>query len=362
MIAVAALGGLVALLGSLDRWVACDDAVWRAVLSWRGCGTDVLVERLVGLATTTLAMLLLTALALHGRRFGARAAWSWLATWLLGLLASKMLKHVFTRDRPSALPDLTIGYSFPSAHVMNGLVAAIAVMALTYGFRRRGRWCAAAAVAAATLVVGRILLGRHWTSDVVGGVLSAVVLVGFATPALARRPVLAPLLLAGFGVATLAVDHRLGDRGWQLPSPLVGRRAALLDVDVGPEMSSPRHGNWREAGLERPFGSYVWLEGEAALSFDVGADVASASPLCLALAGRPQKDRRSCTHVVLTLNGRRLGRFVPFVGWREYRVAIPKGVLRVGNNELGLAAQCAGGAGRFGVTYVRVAVDRSATD
>lgn len=358
--AVVAFGGIVALVVSLVRWIAWDDAVWRAVLSWRGCDTDAVVEHAVRYATAALAALLVTALALHVRFHGVRPAWAWLVTWLLGLLASKTLKHVFTRDRPSALPDFTTGYSFPSAHVMNGIVAALAVMALAAAFRRRAWWRASAAFAATIMIVGRVLLGRHWASDVLGGIASAVVLVALVPPAVARRPLAASLLLAGLGGAVLAVDHRLGSGGWRLPSPLVGREAALVDVDVGPEMSAPRRGGWSDPGLERPFGSYVWLEGEASLSFDVDADRARAPGARLAVAGRPRKDRGSCAYVDVTLNGRRLGHFVPFVGWREYRFAIPDGILRAGANELAIAARGSRGPARFAVTYVRVAADRSA--
>ena len=361
-VVVAGLAGFAALVASLDRWVAWDDAVWRMVLVRRGCETDVVVERAVEYATAALAALLAAALALRIRRGGLRAAWPWLVTWLLGLLASKTLKHVFTRDRPSALPDFTNGYSFPSAHVMNGVVAALAVMALATTFRRRAWWRASAASAAAIMVLGRVLLARHWASDVVGGLASAIVLVGLVPPAVARRPLFASLLLAAIGSGVLAFDRRLGPGEWRLRSPLVGHAAALVDVDVGPDMSSPRHGGWRDPGLERPFGSYVWLEGEAGLSFEVAADVARAPSLRLALAGRPRKERGTCAYVDVTLNGRVLGHFVPFVGWREYRFVVPAGALRGGTNELAIAARGSEGSARFAVTYVRIAADRSGAE
>ncbi|MCC6766429.1 MAG: phosphatase PAP2 family protein [Deltaproteobacteria bacterium] len=365
---VAALGvvatlGLAALVASLDRWIPLDEAIWRWILLVRGCGADVLVERAVEAATHGLAILLAIVSVLHLRAGGARSAWPWLATWVLGLLASKTLKHVFTRDRPSALPDLTIGYSFPSAHVMNGLLAAVAVAGLAWGFRHRARWCAAAAAAVAIVIAGRVLLGRHWATDVLGGVLAAGILAGFAAPAIARRPVAAPLVLGAVVVAVLGLDARLGESGFRLPSPLVARRAAFVDVDVGPEMTSPRRGAWRAAGLERPFGSYLWLEGEASLMLPVDpGDVAAASATSLVFAARPEKRRGSCLRLDVSLNGRAIAELVPFVGWREYRLPIPAGVLRVGDNELSFVARRPTGAARFAVTYARLAGAPSAAE
>lgn len=356
MIAAVAAIALGTLVATIDRWVPVDDAIWRWVLLARGCGTDVLVERAVDVATHGLAVLLAIVCVLHLRSGGAGTAWPWLATWLLGLLASKTLKHVFTRDRPSTLPDLTVGYSFPSAHVMNGVLAALAVVALAWCFRCRVRWWLLAAAAVVTLVLGRVLLARHWGTDVLGGVLAALVLAGVGVPAIARRPIAAPLVLGGLVATALAFDARLGDAGLRLPSPLVARRAALVDVDVGPEMTTARSGGWREPGLERPFGSYLWLEGDASLVLPgVGVDLGAKTPAMLVFAARPEKRRGSCLRVDVALNGRRIATVIPFVGWREYRLPIPPGVLRPGDNELAFSARRSEVPARFGVTYARIA-------
>lgn len=363
VVGVAALLALAALLASMSHWVALDDAVWRGVLTARGCGTDRLVERAIGTATATLALLLVAATLGHVSSVGPRSAWPALATWALGLLVGKALKHVFTRDRPSALPDLTVGYSFPSAHVMNGMLAMLAVVALARAFRHRGTWAAVATVAVATLVGGRVMLGRHWATDVLGGALGALVLGGLVTPAIARRPIAVPVVLAGLAAIALALDVRFGSAGMRLPSPLLARRAAVVDVDVGPEMTSPRSGDWREPGLERPFGSYLWLEGSASVVLSVPEDrMELLEAARLAFGGRPEKQRGSCMRLDVTLNGRSLARFAPFVGWREYRFAIPPGLLRAGDNELRITAERDGRSARFGVTYARLAARRSASE
>jgi hypothetical protein len=285
-----------------------------------------------------------------------RSAWPWAGTWLLGLATSKTLKHLLTRERPSSLPDVAVGYSFPSAHVMNGLLAMCAVMALAHGFRHRRRWYLSAGVLTATLAIGRILLAHHWASDVLGGVASALALVGFAAPALARRPVLAPTLLATLLAVVFVLDRSVGKGGWHLPTPLVGRRTALVDIDVGPETGPALRGAWTAAGPEPPFDSFQWLDGEGSVAFDVADDaVGSATTLRVAFAGRPQKRPRSCATLDVVLNGQRLARFVPFVGWREYRLPLPRALVHVGRNELAISAADETGPARFGLTYVRLA-------
>jgi hypothetical protein len=59
--------------------------------------------------------------------------------------------------------------------------------------------------------------------------------------------------------------------------------------------------------------------------------------------------------VDVDLNGRSLARFVPFSGWREYRLPIPAGLLRVGRNEVAISAATRAGPTRVAVTYVRIA-------
>lgn len=365
IVGTAAVLALIALVASLDRWVAVDDAVWRGVLTLRGCGTDLTVERTVELATRALAAVLVVAVVLNVRVAGAAAlgaVWPWIGTWFLGLLVSKMLKHLLTRDRPSALPDLAVGYSFPSAHVMNGILAMTAVLMLTYGFRHRWRWYAVATSLTAVVAGGRVLLGRHWATDVLGGAFSALVLVGFVVPALVRRPVLAPTVLAVVAAAALVVDRRLGDGGVQLPSPLVGRRAALVDVHVEPGLRPVLLGSWKEAGRERVVGSYLWLLGDGTVPLDVPADATTGRPLRLAFGGRPQRSDRSCVGLEVALNGQTIGRFLPFVGWREYRLAVPPRLLRAGRNELTIMAAGRDGPARFGIRYVRVAREASAAE
>jgi membrane-associated phospholipid phosphatase len=345
---------LVALVMSLDRLVGLDDRVWRAVLLARGCGTDHVVEHALEHATNAMIALVLVAIVLHVRRHGLASAWPWIMACLLGLLASRTLKHLFTRERPSSLPDVALGYSFPSAHVMNSLVALIAVIALTQAFRHHRFWLVAAASLFVTVTTARLLLGRHWALDVAGGFLAGLAFVGLVVPLVERRRVLAPVGLALMFVGLFALDNWIGQAGLRLPAPLVGERLALDEVDLGPELRTPLAGSWGEAAVERPGGSLVWLEGSGTIRIDV-PDGSPLPALRIALAGRPAKPRAACTTMSVTWNGRTLGRFIPFEGWREYRLPIPPDVVRPGANELALASETDVGPSRFAVARVRLA-------
>ena len=91
------------------------------------------------------------------------------------VLINNGLKLIVDRERPD-VPHLvgTAGSSFPSGHSSAAAAAWFAVaLVISRHWSRRGR--AVAAAAAATLVVAvaasRALLGVHWLTDVVAGVL-----------------------------------------------------------------------------------------------------------------------------------------------------------------------------------------------
>lgn len=341
-----ALAGLAALVLSLEHWIVLDDAVWRSVLHARGCETDARVDRVVDLATHLLTAIFVVVAAAHAYRNGARATWPWIAVSLLGLLTSKTLKHVFTRERPSALPDLAHGFSFPSAHVMNSLVASIAVTVLTRHARGRAWWRVVAVGLTLFVAVGRVLLGRHWASDVFGGWLAALALVGLVVPTIRRRPVVAPLVFTVALAGGFVIDRRLGPDGVHLPTPLVSAREATLDVDV------PARDD------DRSVGRVAWFDGTATITVDVPPDLDVGRALELAVGGRSERALAACLTLAFALNGTEVGRFIAFRGWREYRVMVPPGTLRVGANTLTLSAATGDGPARWALVYARF-VDRA---
>jgi membrane-associated phospholipid phosphatase len=128
-----------------------------------------------------------------------RKSWP-LALWVIvtmvaGGLLGVILKLLVGRNRPELLDPVAraSGYSFPSGHALNNaLGAAVFLLVLLPLVRRRplGRialWTAAIVV---PLVTGlsRVLLGVHWTSDVVAGwLLGVAVVAATATAFQARR-------------------------------------------------------------------------------------------------------------------------------------------------------------------------------
>ena len=356
---IAALA-FVAIVVSLGRLVRVDDDVWRAVLSARGCGADRVVDRTVDAATRLLLVLVVGVTVVHARRHGVRSIWAWTITAALGLFAGTTLKHLLTRDRPSSLPDVLLGYSFPSAHAMNSVIGVLAVFAFTRAVSGRW-WLRGTAILIAIVVIGgRLLLARHWVCDVTAGVLAALALGGLVVPVVERRPRLAPALVATVLLAVYGIDRWMAADGFRLPAPLVSRARALVEVDLGGDSTVALTGGWREAGEEAPGGSLVWLEGAGTIPVDVPPTILAAhadgtAPFRLALGGRPALPATGCTTVTVDVNGRTLAAFVPFGGWREYRLPIAADLLHAGRNEVAIDVRAGTEPRRFAVTYVRLA-------
>ncbi|HXJ37125.1 MAG TPA: phosphatase PAP2 family protein [Candidatus Eisenbacteria bacterium] len=142
----------------------------------------------------------------------------------VGLVLAWALKAVFHRVRPAALPWNVVGDSFPSGHVMNA--------ALCFGTAWRlapprdphgsvGPLRAALAVGGCVYVlavaVTRVVLARHWLTDVTASLLLGTAWVALAPaprPAVTRRLLLAtPAILMAICVSA-ATGSRIA-----LPSP-----------------------------------------------------------------------------------------------------------------------------------------------
>jgi len=349
----------------LPHLVALDARVWRALL--RVAGMDRVVDVVVTWTTLGGGVLLAVAAVVAARRDGLGAVWPPLAVCLLGLQLGKLLKNVFLRERPSMLPGIILGHSFPSGHVMNTTLAALAVVVLSAGFRHPARWRAAAGVMVGTVLLGRLLLAHHWLSDAIAGLLAALALSGLALPAVRHRPVVAPVLLGILFLVPLAsVTHhrRLAIR---LPSPLsaAGGNEVVIADALG---TAALQGDWDPAPTRFRRGRSVWMRGHGAVTIETtrratGAEAAArAEPLpgaqaTLAFAGLPDMHERRSLTMHVTVNGRAIATFVPFFGWREYRLLVPADVLSPGQNEIRLdLTDDRGEPWRFALVYVRLAV------
>lgn len=150
-------------------------AEWAAVRA-TPVGTDVL-GWLSKLGGTQGVVIVATAVALfEWRRTGRRAEIFLLALTVGGQLAlTNLIKIMVDRARPE-IQQLTghAGASFPSGHAA-AAAATFAAVALVVG---RGRshnvktalWGAAAGIAVAVAIT-RVMLGVHWTTDVIAGLL-----------------------------------------------------------------------------------------------------------------------------------------------------------------------------------------------
>ncbi len=363
VVALVALAGEVLLM---PRLVDLDAALWRAILYWRQCGVDRAVDHAVDLTTRVAIGALLAAALVRARIDGVRRVWPSLAVCLVGLYAGKLLKNVFMRERPSMLPGPIVGHSFPSAHVMNTALAAIAIVVLAAAFRHPRRWWAASCVMVAIIFLGRLLLAHHWMLDAIGGLLAAVALNGLALPVVRRRPLVAPAALALAITAALVLVTRVPALKMRLPSPLSVHEQDDVEVQIADALASGAlEGDWHRAVEHFRRGRFLWLDGPGAVTFTVperltrvAGDSAALPAASLVFAGRPDFPERPCLSARVLINGRELRRFVPYVGWREYRLPLPPRLLHTGRNDVRFEITDAVGAPwRFAMTYVRVAFD-----
>lgn len=124
------------------------------------------------------------------RRQEKRPAWWVAVTMAAGGTLGALLKLLVGRHRPDLLDPVAqaAGYSFPSGHALNGALAAgVFVLVLLPVVRRRWLLWTGGAVVAGLAGITRIVLGVHWTSDVVAGWLLGVAVVAATAIAFNRR-------------------------------------------------------------------------------------------------------------------------------------------------------------------------------
>jgi len=139
-------------------------------------GQELLQPRWVILGFAALCVVLWRA-----RGLGRRAVWAG-GTVLVAWGAANLAKVAVERARPVVQDAVTQapGYSFPSGHAANSTAVATAGVILLWPLLgRSGRSLAVAGAVGLVIVTGadRVLLGVHYPSDVVGGVLLGSALV-----------------------------------------------------------------------------------------------------------------------------------------------------------------------------------------
>ena len=150
--------------------------------------------RVIGLITEPIwlrVIALAVGVLLWRRGLGRTAVWL-VATMAIGGTLGIVLKQIFARSRPEWPEAITVisGYSYPSGHAVNSMLAAgcaiVLLRPLLGAAARRRLWTV---VIAYVLLVGfdRVALGVHYLTDVLAGWALALAVV-FATLAAFGRP------------------------------------------------------------------------------------------------------------------------------------------------------------------------------
>lgn len=185
----AVLGGLIHTEGlrSIDR------AIGDFFFGLRNDSLTPVVKGISELGTTTgfVVVLLITLIwTLVFLRNGRYAVWltiSLIGGWLL----NKLLKALFTRERPDLWESLVVpdGYSFPSGNAMisAALFGLIALLLFRSGKAGNRVWAAIVLLILLLIGVSRLYLGVHYASDIVGGFLAGAAIAEICSWGAVRR-------------------------------------------------------------------------------------------------------------------------------------------------------------------------------
>jgi membrane-associated phospholipid phosphatase len=335
-IALIALLFTVAMVLTLEWWLPIDEWVYQWIQFHRGCAVDAWWRRVDPLVRTTLVLLIGFGLV-HGEWRHPWRLLGLLVLFLLGAGGVELLKTVIERLRPNSTPGMITGNSFPSGHTTGATMAAVIAIVLVRrrNWPRWARWSAYLLAGGCVVVqaAGRLLGGSHWMSDVVASAFLGVAWVlGAGWMRRLPRALVAGVLVVAC-VAFLVFDDVPGVR-IRLPSALDQTSRALASVEFGTaEGRAAQGGLWQDAPPE-PIGPVSW-----ALSPDVSVELRVTSNVngVLKMTLRPSTagdGRRRCTRVVISINGWVAPEIALARGWREYHLAPPAGVIRIGSNTI----------------------------
>jgi undecaprenyl-diphosphatase len=186
--AAAAVFVLLAL-GAAAGWLVWDEPITRWVVDSRTPALDAFFRRVSFLGSTRVVLVVSAVAAAASWRRCPRLAVAIVVIALARPLAEGVIKELVGRDRP--VGDRLVdgqGHSFPSGHPL-AAAASWGVLPLVAALYVRRRWVWwSVAVAVWVLAVGvaasRVWLGVHWTSDVVAGLVLAVLGVAGAERAI----------------------------------------------------------------------------------------------------------------------------------------------------------------------------------
>ncbi len=257
---------------------------------------------------------------------------------VVGGFLAELLKTVFERARPSVIPSLLVGNSFPSGHTAGAvfLAGTMSFWLLRQPVSRRAKVSGVILLSslACTVIGQRLYLAHHWLSDVIGTVPLAV---AWLCATLSRpigwsgsRPIVAAVsgLLLAYPLFYFVPLLRI-----HLPSAFETAQEPLMSFSFGGS-GAPMflQGAWGENGQEA-IGPITWMRrGEAS----VEVSLQDQHGYSMRFAARPflQKKGFACFPLEISLNKRLVKRMLLYRGWREYELHLDPAWIVPGTNTL----------------------------
>ena len=326
---------------ALSALVPLDDAVYNWIETRRSCAVNQLflsewpLVSLIALGGCALLWLC------RHRRWteGAHGV----AVVILGGFLVELLKTAFERARPSTLPPLFTGNSFPSGHTVGAFL-----LAGTLGYfllqQRTAAWKKGIGIAVLLVCVTavmwqRLYLANHWMSDILGSILLSGAWLCFALVRPAGQSVcrhFAPACAAL--LVCYPIFYYFPGARVVLPSVMTSTREPLFSLTFGGVDSAVVfQGAWGEQGRE-PAGPITWMHyGEASLDVQLPDRQAYVVQFAVRPSTEPRGD--GCFPLEISMNQQPVQRFLLQRGWRQYELRLDPSLVQVGLNTLTFRAE-----------------------
>jgi hypothetical protein len=250
----------------------------------------------------------------------------------------ELLKTAFERARPSTLPPLFTGNSFPSGHTIGALLLAgtlgyFLLQQRTTGWKK-GIGIVVLLVCVMAVMWQRLYFGHHWLSDILGSLLLSSAWLCFALIRPAGHSMLRHFAPACVGlVVGYPLFYYFPTARVVLPSVKTSMREPLLSLafgDVAPTVSF--QGAWGERGHE-PAGPITWMHyGEASVDVQLPDRQAYVVQFAVRPSSEPKGD--GCFPLEISMNQQPVQRFFLQRGWRQYELRLDPSLIQVGLNTL----------------------------
>ncbi len=321
----------------LDSIVSYDAAMYYWVQGQRSCTLDYYATILKNLPLFFLSLLgCLALLRMCIQRYWTEAWYSTLVV-IIGTFLCEVLKTGFERARPSVIPSILEGNSYPSGHVV-GAVLLTGTLLVLLNPLRCVKWlklCGGGLLFALTGVIiwQRIYLAHHWLSDIIGSLLLASGWLLFTLPISSYfcRKRYAIILLGLGSFICYQCFYFFPRLRSTLPSGHYVQDTPFLTFSFG--SSAPLDslsGAW-ETHTREPLGPISWAKrGEA----NIALQFSHVSVDTLQFIARPfiKSQEFACYPVEVDINGQAAARLFLHRGWRIYAIPLRQDWLHLGKN------------------------------